>query len=84
VIPLLRAQGYNVVAVQNPLSSLSDDVAATKRAIARLTGPVILVGHSWAGMVISDRVAMPAWKTNRCSHSRRRLRTSSSTRRRTR
>jgi len=54
VIPLLTKQGYNVVAVQNPLSSLSDDVAATKRAIARLTGPVILVGHSWAGMVISE------------------------------
>src|SRR5215467_5511639 len=54
VIPLLRAQGYNVIAVQNPLSSLSDDVAATKRAIAQLSGPVILVGHSWAGMVISE------------------------------
>jgi pimeloyl-ACP methyl ester carboxylesterase len=54
VIPLLTRQGYNVVAVQNPLSSLSDDVAATKRAIGQLTGPVILVGHSWAGMVISE------------------------------
>lgn len=54
VIPLLTKQGYNVVAVQNPLTSLSDDVAATKRAIARLTGPVILVGHSWAGMVVSE------------------------------
>jgi pimeloyl-ACP methyl ester carboxylesterase len=54
VIPLLTRQGYNVIAVQNPLSSLSDDVAATKRAIAKLTGPVLLVGHSWAGMVISE------------------------------
>jgi pimeloyl-ACP methyl ester carboxylesterase len=54
VIPLLTRQGYHVVAVQNPLSSLADDVAATKRAIARLTGPVILVGHSWAGMVITE------------------------------
>ncbi len=54
VIPLLTRQGYTVVAVQNPLSSLADDVAATKRAIAQLTGPVILVGHSWAGMVISE------------------------------
>jgi pimeloyl-ACP methyl ester carboxylesterase len=54
VIPLLQAKGYNVVAVQNPLSSLADDVAATKRAIAQLNGPVILVGHSWAGMVVSE------------------------------
>lgn len=54
VIPLLQAKGYNVVAVQNPLSSLADDVAATKRAIAQMNGPVILVGHSWAGMVISE------------------------------
>jgi len=53
VIPLLQAKGYNVVAVQNPLTSLADDVAATKRAIAQMNGPVILVGHSWAGMVIS-------------------------------
>ena len=54
VIPLLSAQGYHVVAVQNPLSSLADDVAATKRAIALQDGPVILVGHSWAGMVITE------------------------------
>jgi len=54
VIPLLTRQGYHVVAVQNPLSSLADDVAATKRAIAQLSGPVILVGHSWAGMVITQ------------------------------
>jgi pimeloyl-ACP methyl ester carboxylesterase len=54
VIPLLQAKGYNVVAVQNPLSSLADDVAATQRAIARQQGPVLLVGHSWAGMVISE------------------------------
>jgi pimeloyl-ACP methyl ester carboxylesterase len=53
VIPLLQAKGYNVIAVQNPLSSLADDVAATKRALAQMDGPVILVGHSWAGMVIS-------------------------------
>ena len=54
VIPLLQAKGFNVVAVQNPLTSLADDVAATKRAIAEQNGPVILVGHSWAGMVISE------------------------------
>src|SRR6185369_14560927 len=54
VIPLLEAKGLHVTAVQNPLSSLADDVAATKRAIAKQDGPVILVGHSWAGMVISE------------------------------
>jgi pimeloyl-ACP methyl ester carboxylesterase len=54
VIPLLEARGLNVVAVQNPLSSLADDVAAAKRAIALQDGPVILVGHSWGGMVISE------------------------------
>src|SRR6266513_5712595 len=54
VIPLLEAKGLHVTAVQNPLSSLADDVAATKRAIAMQEGPVILVGHSWAGMVISE------------------------------
>ena len=54
VIPLLEAMGLQVTAVQNPLYSLADDVAATRRAIARQDGPVILVGHSWAGMVISE------------------------------
>src|SRR5258707_15427330 len=54
VIPLLEKAGLNAVAVQNPLTSLADDVAATKRAIARLDGPVILVGHSYGGGVISE------------------------------
>jgi pimeloyl-ACP methyl ester carboxylesterase len=54
VIPLLRARGLVVTAVQNPLTSLADDVAATRRAIARQDGPVILVGHSSAGMVITE------------------------------
>jgi len=54
VIPLLQAKGFRVTAVQNPLSSLAEDVAATKRALALQDGPVILVGHSWAGMVISE------------------------------
>src|SRR5438552_2086112 len=54
VIPLLEAKGLHVTAVQNPLSSLADDVAATKRAIANQDGPVILAAHSWAGMVISE------------------------------
>lgn len=54
VIPLLQQKGLNVVAVQNPLTSLEDDVAAAKRAIDAQTGPVVLVGHSWAGAVITQ------------------------------
>src|ERR1700676_3824093 len=54
VIPLLEAKGLHVTAVQNPLTSLADDVAATRRAITSQNGPVVLVGHSWAGMVISE------------------------------
>jgi pimeloyl-ACP methyl ester carboxylesterase len=54
IIPLLEEQGYNVVAVQNPLTSLADDVAATRRVIALQDGPVLLVGHSWGGAVITQ------------------------------
>ena len=54
VIPILQAKGYNVTAVQNPLTSLADDVAATQRALALQDGPTILVGHSWAGVVITE------------------------------
>lgn len=54
VIPLLQAKGLHVTAVQNPTTSLDDDVAAVKRALARQDGPVILVGHSYGGMVISQ------------------------------
>jgi len=54
VIPLLQAKGLHVVAVQNPLTSLADDVAATKRAIALQDGPVLLVGHSYGGVVITE------------------------------
>jgi pimeloyl-ACP methyl ester carboxylesterase len=53
IIPLLQKLGYTVIAVQNPLTSLEDDVAATTRAIASLDGPILLVGHSYGGMVIT-------------------------------
>jgi pimeloyl-ACP methyl ester carboxylesterase len=54
VIPLLEKAGLHAVAVQNPLTSFEDDVAATKRVIALQDGPVILVGHSWGGVVITQ------------------------------
>ncbi|HTJ93514.1 MAG TPA: alpha/beta hydrolase [Pararobbsia sp.] len=54
VIPMLEARGLHVVAVQNPLSSLADDAAAAKRAIDAQSGPVVLVGHSWGGSVITE------------------------------
>lgn len=50
----LTARGYNVTMVQNPLTSLADDVAATNRALNRQDGPAILVGHSWGGTVITE------------------------------
>jgi pimeloyl-ACP methyl ester carboxylesterase len=50
----LSKRGYRVTIVQNPLTSLEDDVAATKRALERQDGPVILVGHSWGGTVITE------------------------------
>jgi len=54
VIPLLQAKGLHVSAVQNPTTSLDDDVAAVKRTLAQQDGPVILVAHSYGGMVISQ------------------------------
>src|SRR5262245_31792155 len=54
IIPILEARGFHVDAVQNPLTSLSDDVNATRRIIALQDGPVILVGHSWGGAVITE------------------------------
>lgn len=50
----LTAQGYRVSLVQNPLTSLADDVAATNRILDRQDGPTILVGHSWGGTVITE------------------------------
>lgn len=54
VIPLLQAKGLKVVAVQNPLTSLADDVAATQRVVDAQSGKVVLVGHSWGGTVITQ------------------------------
>jgi pimeloyl-ACP methyl ester carboxylesterase len=54
VIPRLQAAGLNVTSVQNPLTSLADDVAATRRVLALQNGPTVLAGHSYAGTVITE------------------------------
>jgi len=54
VIALLQKAGLRATAVQNPLSSLADDVEATRRILALQDGPTVLVGHSWGGTVISE------------------------------
>jgi len=57
VIPLLEAEGFTVTAVQNPLKSLSEDVATTKRVLDAQKGDVVLVGHSYGGAVITEAAA---------------------------
>jgi len=57
VIPLLQRDGYNVIAVQNPLTSLAADVETTKRVIDAQHGPVVVVGHSYGGAVITEAAA---------------------------
>jgi pimeloyl-ACP methyl ester carboxylesterase len=59
VIPLLEADGLNVTAVQNPLTSLAEDVATTRRLLAQQDGPTVLVGHSYAGFVITEAGSAP-------------------------
>ena len=54
VYQALRGAGYTVSVVQNPTNSLAEDVAVTKRALAALDGPAILVGHSYGGVVITE------------------------------
>src|SRR5437899_473815 len=54
VISRLQAAGMHVTAVQNPLTSLADSAAATRRALALQDGPTVLVAHSWGGTVISE------------------------------
>jgi pimeloyl-ACP methyl ester carboxylesterase len=59
VYNILTKKGYHVTIVQNPCSSLEDDVAATNRALDKQEGPVILVGHSWGGTVITQAGVSP-------------------------
>jgi pimeloyl-ACP methyl ester carboxylesterase len=54
VIPLLLAKNMRVIAVQLPLTSFEDDLAATNRIIADTDGPIVLVGHSWGGMAVTQ------------------------------
>lgn len=56
----LTARGYRVAVVQNPLTSLADDVAATRRVLDSRTGPTLLVGHSWGGTVITEAGEHPS------------------------
>jgi pimeloyl-ACP methyl ester carboxylesterase len=53
VIPILEDEGFHVIAIQNPLTSLPEDVATTRRAIEAEKGPVVLVGHGYGGAVIT-------------------------------
>ncbi len=57
VIPILQRDGYTVIAVQNPLTSLADDLQTTKRVIEAQKGPVVAVGHSYGGAVITGAAA---------------------------
>ena len=59
VIGRLQRAGLNATAVQNPLTSLDDSIAATRRALALQDGPTVLVAHSWGGTVISEVGADP-------------------------
>src|SRR6185436_18379059 len=55
----LKSKGYSVTIVQNPTTSLADDVAATKLSISQAKGPVVLVGHSYGGVVITESGTNP-------------------------
>lgn len=59
VYDALTGRGFRVTIVQNPLTSLADDVASTQRALDRVDGPAILVGHSWGGTVITEAGVHP-------------------------
>ena len=62
VYSILKQDGYDVSVVQNPTTSLADDVAATRQAIARTPGPVVLVGHSYGVVVVSEAGTDPKVK----------------------
>jgi pimeloyl-ACP methyl ester carboxylesterase len=59
VIPRLQAAGLHVTSVQNPLTSIEDAVAETRRVLGLQDGPTVLVGHSWSGTIVSEAGADP-------------------------
>jgi pimeloyl-ACP methyl ester carboxylesterase len=69
VYQFLRKDGHTVGIVQNPTISLSDDVRVTKQVIAAQNGPVILVGHSYGGVVITEAGNDPNATSRRASSS---------------
>src|SRR5215469_16744085 len=59
VIALLQAAGLNATSVQNPLTTLPEAVASAQRVLARQDGPTVLVGHSFAGMIVTEAGVHP-------------------------
>jgi pimeloyl-ACP methyl ester carboxylesterase len=70
VIPRLQAAGLNVTSVQNPLTTLPDAVAATKRVLDRQDGPTVLVGHSFSGMIVTEAGVHPSVSSVVCIAAR--------------
>lgn len=62
VIRLLQAKGIAVIAVQNPTTTLADDAEATRLILDKVSGPVVLAGHSWGGTVITEAGSHPKVK----------------------
>lgn len=63
VIPILSKQGYELHAVENPLTSLADDANRTRQMVKQIQGPVVLVGHSYGGAVITEMGDLPNVKS---------------------
>src|SRR5215467_9409863 len=59
VIPRLQAAGLNVTSVQNPLTTLDEAVAETRRVLDRQDGPTVLAGHSFSGMIVTEAGVHP-------------------------
>ena len=61
IIPRLHEAGHRVMAVQNRLTSLADDVANTRKLAEWIGGPTLLVGHSYGGAVVTGQAMRPTW-----------------------
>ena len=68
VIARLQAAGLNATAVQNPLTTLPDAVASAQRVLARQDGPTVLVGHSFAGMIVTEAGVDPKVASDQRGH----------------